>query len=196
LNQLIDKYKPELIIFNHATAYIWTDQLLKLPEWKPIYFDDNFAVYSNVNTGSNSGEALQRGFNAIVNDNGLDTSFQENNIIEILRLKKTPGFDHWLSGFYEKQNNQSGILNMANYALQNNMLREAEILYLNYLYKTQNGFEIDYHKDAFINLGEIYLADNKPDNALLCFESYLKLDPGDKSIIQKVTGIRSGMNKN
>jgi len=192
LNQLIGEYKPELLIFNHATAYVWTDQLNKLFEWKPIYFDENFVVYSNRNLDNYISSDI---FAKVMLNNNLDTSISGNGINEVLNFKERPGIDNWLRGFYEKQDHNPGLLNLANFALQNNLLKEAEILYLNYFFKTQNEFEINYHKDAYINLGEIYLANINLNSALICFENYLNLDSDDNLIIQKVRDIKSRLNK-
>jgi len=47
LKLLIDKYNPKVITFNHASAYLWTDELNKMGNWSPLYFDNNFSVYTN-----------------------------------------------------------------------------------------------------------------------------------------------------
>ena len=45
LDFLIKKYNPQLIIYNHGASHQWTTQIRQMPDWRPIYADEQTAVY-------------------------------------------------------------------------------------------------------------------------------------------------------
>ncbi|MCK9421985.1 MAG: tetratricopeptide repeat protein [Bacteroidales bacterium] len=46
LSLLVNRYKPELIIYNYLKYYPWTFQLKEMPDWRLIYLDGSAAIFA------------------------------------------------------------------------------------------------------------------------------------------------------
>lgn len=178
LNYLVQKYKPSKLIFNHSTAYMWTDEINKMKGWNIEYFDENFALYNNDSGNTNMVNDMLVKY---ISYNKFDSLIAVKPIVKILEFEPESKVNNFIEGFYKKQNLYPELLSMGNFAMQNKKLSEAEIIFLNYLNKTKSTYLDEYHIDAFANLGEIYFSRNYYDQALICYENILKIDPENVS---------------
>lgn len=122
--------------------------------------------------------------------NNFDTLFSEKDVTEMLELKPISKIYKFMKGFYKSQKYFPEMVSLGNFAMQNNNLSQAEIFYLNYLIKTKEIHNDNYHKDVFMNLASINVSKNNYRHALLCYESLLLLDPGNETAKIKEAEIR------
>lgn len=187
LKSLSQMFNPSLIIYNHSSAHIWTDEIRKLDSWNIIYLDGFFAAYSkNFEIAKSEIELLTQ----YIKDNKLDSGLTKNSALKLLDFTPISGTDKFFRGFYTKQNYYSELVSLGNFALQNQNFNETEILYFSYLEKTRNGYLDEYHADVFTNLGNIYMAKKYYENALKCFENVLKIYPENELANQKAGELR------
>ena len=183
LRSLSQMFNPSLIIYNHSTAYSWTDEIRKLDGWNIIYLDGFFAAYSkNFEIAKSEIELLTQ----YIKDNKLDSGLTKNSALKLLDFNPVSGTEKFIRGFYTKQNYYSELVSLGNFALQNQNFNETEIFYFSYLEKTKNAYLEEYHADVFTNLGNIYMSKKYYENALKCFENVLKIYPDNEQVNQKV----------
>jgi len=192
LKLLIDKYNPKVITFNHASAYLWTDELNKMGNWSPLYFDNNFSVYTNQPKDS---AIFVKTFYELVTYNKIDTTVVNRQFEILSDIQSKSNLIKWIEGFYKPFENNSALVNAGNFFLQNRYAGEAEIFYLNYLLHLKSGYEEIYIKDALSNLGELYLKNNLLKLSLKCYEVLVKFSPDDLTLRNKIINIRSALNK-
>jgi hypothetical protein len=187
LKMLIDKYGPQLIVFNYAFANNWIPQLKNISGWRVIYLDDNSIIYARNNYAEN---ISRMNVDDVLVKIGLDTNITEQEITEIFKTKPKTQVSNWLSGFYEKRKNFIGLMNLALYAIENDNLRVAEIIYLDII-KNANGRFNDYLLNLYNNLGNIYFIRKDFNKALYCYHIYLKNFPDDEHLKEKVKYLES-----
>ena len=122
--------------------------------------------------------------------NEFDTNITEQKVSEIFKIKPKSQFSNWLSGFYEKEINYTGISNLALYAIEYEDYRAAEIIYLNII-KSTNGRLDKFHMNLYNNLGNIYFIRNDLNKALYCYHIYLMNNPDDEQLKEKVKYLKS-----
>ena len=170
---LLEKYKPELIIFNYLKYYPWTVQLIKMPSWKLIYLDGFTAIYA---ASGSQGSMLRMDLSKLPKLYGAE-SCSEDRLEEILQKRTSSGFMRWIKGFYIASDNTSDeILNMASFCLQLGAVDPAEKLFLRYLDLTGEG-----SNKVFYALAGIYGSREQKEPARICYERILSFDPDNRA---------------
>jgi tetratricopeptide (TPR) repeat protein len=187
LKFLIDKYNPQLIAYNYAFANNWSLLLRTLPDWRIIYIDKNSIVYAKNDYATNISEMSLK--NVLVNS-GFDTNITEQKITDLFKIKPKSQFSNWLSGFYEKKKNYTGLSNLALYAIESGDFRTAEIIYL-HIIKNSVGRLNKFQINLYNNLGNIYFIRKDLNKALYCFHIYLLNNPDDEKLKEKVKYLES-----
>ncbi|MFC2092363.1 tetratricopeptide repeat protein [Bacteroidota bacterium] len=187
LKILIDKYKPQLIVYNHAFANNWSALLRTLPDWRIIYLDKNSIIYARRDYAEN---IPKMSLEDVLVSNEFDTNITEQKVSEIFKIKPKSQFSNWLSGFYEKEINYTGLSNLALYAIECEDYRAAEIIYLNII-KSTDGRLDKFHMNLYNNLGNIYFIRNDLNKALYCYHIYLMNNPDDEQLKEKVKYLES-----
>jgi len=185
---LLEKYKPELVIFNYLKYYPWTAQLVKMPAWKLVYLDGFTAIYAlKGSTGSN----LQTDLSMLPGTYGAGGAYPGNRREEILQEKPTAGFIKWLEGFYVISDNTTDeILNLASFCLQAGALEPAEKLFLLYVERTGGDNKVWYA------LADIYGALKQKEPARICYRRILSYDPGNRTAREALNELDSPRLKN
>ena len=184
---LIDKYNPQLIAYNYAFASNWSLLLRTLPDWRIIYIDKNSIVYARNDYATNIPDM---NLEDVLVLNGFQTNVSEQKITEIFKLKPKSQFRNWLSGFYEKKRNYTGLSNLALYAIESEDFRAAEIIYL-HIIKSANGRLDKFQMNLYNNLGNIYFIRKDLNKALYCYHIYLLNNPDDERLKEKVKYLES-----
>ncbi len=187
LKFLIDKYEPQLIAYNHAFANNWSSLLRTLPDWRMIYLDKNSIVYARNDYATNvPGINLED----VLVLNGFDTNITEEKITDVFKIKPKSRISNWVSGFYEKKKNYTGLSNLALYAIECEDFRTAEIVYLNII-KNANGSLDKFQMNLYNNLGNIYFIGKDFNKAIYCYRIYLLNNPDDEQLKEKVKYLES-----
>jgi tetratricopeptide (TPR) repeat protein len=162
LGSLLEKYKPDLILYNYEKYYPWTVQLARIPGWKVIWLDGFSVVFAREGYAPGVPAVSLATLPAAWGLAPLTTPETES----ILRVQEPAGFTSWFRGFYSKPDYASAdFLNIASFCLQFGERKAAERLFLENLRRTQG-------KNTFIYyaLADIYQAENEPEKARICLE--------------------------
>jgi tetratricopeptide (TPR) repeat protein len=101
LAKMIDKYHPQLIIYNHLKYYPWTLQLKEMNDWRLIYADGIAAIFARDTYAKQIPE--------------MDLSKLPSP--DMLTVQKS--FNNWAKGFYRQTDYTSiDLLNLAMFRLQ------------------------------------------------------------------------------
>lgn len=186
LPALIEKYNPQMVIFDHGVSYSWIPQLRDLPGWKLVYLDDNTAVYGK---SDYLGLVTMNYIAEFFESEGFSIAYGEDDINRILDIE--PGFQKsdWFKGFYEQHPQFLDMTNFALYCLTINRLKEAELTYLNIIDKSQGKLENDIIKDLYFNLGTIYQHNGDKEKALKCYQHALKFDPLNTELNKRILDV-------
>ena len=166
LQGLVDKYKPELIVYNYLKYYPWTVQLQSMPEWKLVYLDGFTAVYA---LNGIKGQGL---------DFTVDEGFPGSRREEILKKVPISRFEDWLLGFYKTRDAMADEkLNMASFLLQAGTNAQAEKFFLQYLNMSRRPVNSVYYA-----LADIYRWMNLQESAQICYRKILSFDPANQAV--------------
>lgn len=179
LVNLVKKYDPRFIIFDHSKSYQWLDQMNGLNDFIIFYLDENFIVFGRNEIVS---RIPRNQFADIFTRYDFKTAFTDEEIPGILSIQ--PGYDgsDWFKGFYKQYPQYPEMMNLAIMTIGLQAYREAEYIYLNVLEKTNGKLEEPLLKDLYFNLGTIYQIGKKMDYAKMCYEKYLQIDPSNEQI--------------
>ncbi|MBL7960307.1 tetratricopeptide repeat protein [bacterium] len=178
LRLLVDRYLPQLIVFNYASAMSWQNQLRDMPSWRIIYWDYNTAIYAH---NSYLLQLPPIRFSEELLKMGYDTVLTDISYLDAWIGPPKSSTRIWLSGFFVKQKFPVPLLHMALFAESSGALNEAEILYLEFIRESRGRIW-----EVFYNLGMLYYRQNSWENALDCFERYRFYKPTDPKIIQLI----------
>jgi tetratricopeptide (TPR) repeat protein len=186
LPELINKYNPQLVIFDHGVTYSWIPILRDLPDWKLIYLDDVTAVYGKKDYVK---DVRMNYIAEFFEAEGFSINYSDADIDRILEIE--PGFkkSDWFSGFYEPHKQYLNMIDFALFAMTINRLKEAEFTYLNVLDKSNGKLEYDILKDLYFNLGTIYHRNEDKVRAMKCYAIALKLDPNNEVLKQRILSL-------
>lgn len=184
LKVLMDRYQPQLVVFNYAGAMSWQSQLKNIPTWRMIYWDDNTALYAH---DEYAVHLPQIRFEDELIKMGYDTTATNMSSLAVWLGAPESSVKIWISGFYEKQEFPVSLLHRALFAESANEWRTAERLYFEFIKKNRGRAW-----EAFYNLGMVYYRQGAWENALRCFERYLTYEPKQ----QKVQRLILECNKN
>lgn len=179
---LLEKYRPELIIFNYLKYYPWTVQLLKMPGWKLIYLDGFTAIYA---LDGSPGSKMQLDLSKLAEIYIGQKEYTETRREEILQKQPSSGLIKWLKGFYTPVDNTADeILNMASFCLQTGFAEPAEKLFLSYIERTRGG-----NNTVFYALADIYRSWKLNDPARVCYKRILSFDPDNRIVINALNDL-------
>ncbi|MDQ3019601.1 MAG: tetratricopeptide repeat protein [Bacteroidota bacterium] len=192
LKNLTEKYEPVLIM-NDITNYYWTSQINELKNWRLIHWDEVSSVYAKDNYASD----INFNFTSALSSEGIDTNEIAPNIKnEILNNSQTDNFQDWFSGFYKERIKPVELIRMANFAFDNSQYKTAEILYLNFIKKSNGNTDEANYSDIYNNLGSIYYLLNDFQRSIFCYERYLNLKPGDIEIKKRINELKTKVRTN
>lgn len=181
---LIEKYKPDLIIFDYSypEALFWDIDLENLPDWDIIYLDETSVIYAR----NGYGERFKPfSFSKVLQNLGIDTIFDEQKIWNILHKPQKSGFKLFLESMHKKQTYPVSLTRLAFYASIKLDFITAEILYLNALKNAE------YHlAEIYFRLGLIYHFMEKLDKAEYCYLRVLSEKPGHKDALKMLNRLR------
>ncbi|NTW32998.1 MAG: hypothetical protein HGB12_10280 [Bacteroidetes bacterium] len=184
LPQLIYKYKPELIVYNYQKYYKWTDQILKLPEWKLIYIDGNAAIFIQKENNDNipllNIEKLPGRFN-------LPSETNDQEVVNTLNVKSPSLLETFTNGFYKNVDYTNiELINLGSFCLQIKEYKTAERFLLEALRKTQGS-----ENQLYFALSEIYRLLNDTEKSQICFNKILSFDPQNKIVLSALGKINN-----
>lgn len=184
LPELIYKYRPSLLIFDYSypEAMIWDIYLQQMPEWRKIYWDETTVIYAHSDYRPDLDTV---DFMAAVSKMGIDTTISSDHIWRSLQNPEQPRFTIWLRGFYQHKYFPAELGKMAYYASVNLEFRASELLYYEYIKKSDQN-----HYAAYLGLGTIYMLTERLDRALYCFESALRQNPKSDLAARRIREIR------
>lgn len=165
LQELVDKYKPELIVYNYLKYYPWTVQLQRMPGWKLVYLDGFTAIYAL--NGINGNEMKFT----------VDEGFPGSRRDEILNKIPAGSLADWFEGFYRTRDYIADEkLNMASFCLQAGLMAEAEAFFLQYMDMSRRPVNSVYYA-----LADIYCSLKLNGPAQICYRKILSFDPGNQA---------------
>ncbi|MCC6685050.1 MAG: hypothetical protein IT247_08265 [Bacteroidia bacterium] len=188
LKPMLDKYKPQLILFDYMSSALWHMQLSKLKdEWRLVYADEVSVLYLN----KDYREQFQPfSFRLFLVQRKLTAELTQNKKWEILKTplqKTTQTIWHALTG--ELQYPYDELMTPAIFAYRNKEYKVAERLYLEFLKQTNGAYY-----EVFVNLGSLYTQTAELDKAMFCMQKALTADAGNPIILNKIKQLRSKMN--
>jgi hypothetical protein len=173
LNEMLVKYKPELILYNYLKYMAWTQQLNEMPDWRLIFLDGNVAIYAYKDYASN---VTALNIKELPEKYKLSNDTSEQSIINILNLYQPNKFSRWLEGFYIKNDySQDDLLNIASYCFQIKKYTVAERFFIENIRRTKA-------KNPFIYyaLADIYKINGDDLKLGICLSKIKKLNKKNK----------------
>lgn len=188
LPELIEKYNAIMVIFNHGSTISWISQLRDLPGWGMAYLDDNTAVFGKADKLPN---ARMNSISDFFLEEGLIPNYTTDDVNRILNIN--PGFTtgDWFAGFYKPHKQYLNLIDFSLFCLDIGRLKEAELVYLNVLDKSNGKLEDDILKELYFNLGTIYHYNENYTNALKCYYVAVKYDPANQELNRRIAELRS-----
>ncbi len=185
LGDLIRKYNPRLVIFDYSypEAMLWEIQLQQMPDWRKIYWDATTVIYA---LASYRPEFEAVNFMTTVYNLGIDTTTSSDQIWMGLQKPDRPGFINYLEGFYKHKHFPAALGRMAYYASVNLEFRASELLYYEFLQRTDQN-----HYAAYIGLGTIYMLTGQLERSLYCYERALKQNPKSDVAARRIKEIHN-----
>ena len=187
LVNLVNKYDPRFVIFNHGKAYQWIDQMNGLKDYMIFYLDENSIVYGKIDLV----RVLPRNkLSQIFPQYDFKKEFTDEETKRLIEIQ--PGYDgsDWFKSFYRPYPQYREMMNLAILTLGLQSYKEAEYIYLNVLEKTNGKLEEPLLKDLYFNLGTIYHLEEKMDFAKICYEKYLQIDPSNEQIRTRLNNLQ------
>ena len=182
LQRLIEKYNPDLLVYNYQVYYPWTLQLASLPTWRLIYIDGLAAVFAH--------EGYMPAIKSItpaliLNGDYLTPELNEGDILVTLNLKSPSKMNKWLEGFYRKNDySVNSLLNTGSFYLQIQEYNAAEKYLLQALRKS-NGKTTS----VFYALADIYRIKKNLKKLKICYHQILKNDPENSMVRAALSNI-------
>jgi len=171
---IIEKYKPDLIIYNYFKYYPWINQIVELPEWKLIYLDGVSVVFARKNISSNIPEA---DLSALPTKYNLPENIDEQEIVRIISEEPSSKLKLWIQGFYQNTDfSNRNLLNIASVCLQLKQYKTAEKFFIEVLRKSHGSEKFIYYA-----LAEIYKSSSDYEKEKICLLKILKFDPKNKT---------------
>jgi tetratricopeptide (TPR) repeat protein len=185
LLELISKYRPSLVIFDYSypEAMIWDIYLQQMPEWRKIYWDETTVIYA---LNDYRPDLKPIDFVATVSKMGIDTTINSDQIWRSLQKPTQSRFTSWLRGFYRHKYFPAELGKMAYYASVNLEFRASELLYYEFIRKTDQN-----HYAAYLGLGTIYMLSEQLDRALYCYERALQKNPKSDIAARRIRDIKA-----
>lgn len=172
LKILIEKYKPDIILFNYDVSLLWYFQLKNIKDFRIIYCDMNTAVYFRKGYQD---DLTEINIMEVVNKMGLDTIISEKEEWDILRIKNKNRITRFFTSLYKKQVYPYEFINLGIFAYQTNNFKAAVILHLEFLKRTEGKYF-----ETYFNLGSIYYRMQEFEKSLYCYQKTLEYDPGNR----------------
>jgi hypothetical protein len=183
---LIEKYKPSLIIFDYSypEALFWEMDLENSPDWRIIYWDETSVIYAKKGYREDIKPIV---LSSVIKGMGLKINFTEEEKWRILRKPDKSGLKLFIEGLLKKQYYPLALTRMAFYASVRLDFPTAEILYLNALSQT------DYHcAEIYFRLGLIYHFMQDYNKAEYCYRRTLRGNPSHKKAREMLDRLRVG----
>ena len=169
LESLITKYRPQLIVFDHAAALNWTRQLTEMNDWHILHLDEKSVVYGH---NSYAPSELYLDFPNWLAHRGLDATISDSEVWNILKKETPSKVTGFLEGFTKQRNYGSMLpLNLALFAYGIGESRTAEILFLDIMRNS-----VYYSYEVHFNLGAVYYRRGDYEKALYCYDRVLQMD--------------------
>ncbi|MFA7379459.1 MAG: tetratricopeptide repeat protein [Bacteroidia bacterium] len=189
LKNMLNKYQPELILFDYMSSGSWHIQLNKLKEdWRMIFADEVSVLYMKKGYRE---EFQPFSFRLFLVRQGINNELTQQQKWEILRMPLQ-------STAMKLKNALTGRLNYpfdelmkpGIFAYRNKEFKVAERLYLEFIKRSEGGYY-----EAFVNLGSLYTQTGETDKAMFCMQKALTVDAGNPIILNKIKQLREQMNK-
>lgn len=189
LKKILNKYQPELILFDYMGSGSWHIQLNKLKEdWRMIFADEVAVLYMKKGYRE---EFQPFSFRLFLVRQGINNELTQQQKWEILRIPLQ-------STAMKLKNALTGRLNYpfdelmkpGIFAYRNKEFKVAERLYLEFIKRSEGGYY-----EAFVNLGSLYTQTGETDKAMFCMQKALTVDAGNPIILNKIKQLREQMNK-
>jgi len=185
--RLIEKYKPDLIIFDYSypEALFWDIDLENLPDWTIIYLDETSVIYARDGYGE---QFKPFNFSKVIQNLGIDTIFDEQKIWSILRKQQKSNFKLFFESLYRKQTYPVSLTRLAFYTSVKLDFTTAEILYLNAIKRSEHHLA-----EIYFRLGLIYHFMEKLDKAEYCYRRVLSENPGHRNAKEMLNRLKQGV---
>lgn len=189
LKNMLNKYQPELILFDYMSSGSWHIQLNKLKEdWRMIFADEVSVLYMKKGYRE---EFQPFSFRLFLVRQGINNELTLQQKWQILRIPLQ-------SDAIKLKNALTGRLNYpfdelmkpGIFAYRNKEFKVAERLYLEFIKLSEGGYY-----EAFVNLGSLYTQTGETDKAMFCMQKALTVDAGNPIILNKIKQLREQMNK-
>ncbi len=178
LKTLLDKYHADLLMFNPFEEVPWIVELQSSQDWRPVYLDENSAIY------------LRKGYSDSVADLDYAGVIAMKGVSKSILMEKNSiiGMNPETSGigdFFDPPDYPRDLQSMAVFCAYNNHLDMAEALYLEAIRRTRGKFF-----EFYYNLGAIYTVEKRMDDAELCMKRARSMP--HRSIFGQAVGNVSG----
>jgi len=170
LGGLIEKYQPDMLVYDYARYFSWTPQLLSLPGWHPIYLDGQSVVFAR------KGYAEQISFpdtTRLFDLYNLRSAWKLSDKQTLLTREIPSAFTVWLWGFYKTNEwKVARLQNIASLFLQMQQYQLAERFFLETLQESCCS-----RFSCYFALADIYMQLRELSLARQCYLRILEVDP-------------------
>ncbi|MBP9725138.1 MAG: hypothetical protein KBE37_10060 [Bacteroidia bacterium] len=189
LKNMLNKYQPELILFDYMSSGSWHIQLNKLKEdWRMIFADEVSVLYMKKGYRE---EFQPFSFRLFLVRQGINNELTQEQKWEILRIPLQTDAIKLKNALTGRLNYPfDELMKPGIFAYRNKEFKVAERLYLEFIKRSEGGYY-----EAFVNLGSLYTQTGETDKAMFCMQKALTVDAGNPIILNKIKQLREQMNK-
>ena len=154
---MIDRYKPDILIFSYVSATDWLTFLQKQNEWRLAYADDNAALFLRNNFAPEIPAMTEMNFIKDI------PTYSEAQIEAIMKIEKP--FSLFSSQYYPDKE-----FNKLAFCFYNGWSIAAKQIIADAFEKSSASYP-----ELYLNLGTVYFQYKDAPHSLFCYEKYLEM---------------------
>ncbi|HVZ81512.1 MAG TPA: tetratricopeptide repeat protein [bacterium] len=168
LEPFLEKVRPDLLVMEYNTARPWVQQLMAMPDWRLVYFDENSAIY------------LRKDYAPQVPRLDMSLWLSARRLAPIPEAELSEQVRSTIpSGPFARKEYPIGLGSEGLFALSLGEYPASQALFARQLRIAGGGFE-----EIFYNLGITCLHLKQWGTGRACLEKVLQLDPGNAEALR------------
>lgn len=175
LSKQIEKYHPQMIMFEYYRVPLWDKELTVQLHWRPIYVDGYCVIYAAPDYAPQLPDVTKTDYLKTYNLPALSMA-QATQLL----LKPKPSFENrWFDGFLHRSLYPVNFVNLFVFSRAHEKYEEAQSFLGEALRQSEGRIF-----DSFYKFGLLYLQCRKFSLSTLCMERALELRPGNEPALK------------
>ena len=176
---LIEKYQPDLFLFNPLIVPRWLIELRQMPGWRLVYLDSTSVVFLRKGFGD---QVPDLDLGKLLAENGVSPALAQNVSALLLAPPPSP-WGAFMEGFFLPSDYPNQLLSLGTACGYGELIKESELFFLEGISRTRGKYY-----DFFYNLGLLYEYSGRHSEAVLCMRRALSGEPNDP-LARRILGL-------